>query len=400
MADRVGLNVPGYDEVLVHFPDDDLQYHARLLLVRVRGATWMAASPDLEIQPLDLGQVYHYVCTPNVAYPQYAIDAGLYLFDAFGEGDFDAVLEQAKRAARVLEAPEIALPIADGFVWRYSDPRADGFGDEVPADVLADPVHFVGLAGHGYTHEDGVVYAIESVGPDELDEWKSKRRRVFKDPRLLGEFRTPAGRRHLALLRAIELFDAESPMESTFDGPRCAAEFLTSVATGAGTLTAYDQSWARKSGVNESSAQAHEHTSICEALRLLVEVDQCDAGHLCTAEHLIRRLVVIEMAVKRNPQRPDFSGLGVVTDGVVDETGAARTASFSSWVAKTQYERGQVLKGQRLLSEEKAKAGARATSGADASGGNRGGRGNRGGGGNRGGRGGGGAAADAKKADG
>ena len=89
MAARVGLNVAGHDEVLVHFPDDELQYHSRLLLVRVRGATWMTASPYFEIQPLNLSEVYHAVCTPGAEYPQYAIDAGLYLFDPLREGELD-----------------------------------------------------------------------------------------------------------------------------------------------------------------------------------------------------------------------------------------------------------------------------------------------------------------------
>lgn len=55
---------------------------------------------------------------------------------------------------------------------------------------------------------------------------------------------------------------------------------------------------------------------------------------------------------------------------------------FSAWVVKTQYERGHVLKGQRLFIEEKAKAGQRSATGADGGvgrGGRRG-RGGRGGG--------------------
>lgn len=325
MAGRIGLDV-GLDAVLVHFPGDAFEYHARLLLVRIRGSLWMASSPDFQVQPLDLAQVYHYVCVPQQPYPEFAVIQGLYFFYPFAEGELEAVLEQARRVARVLGPPVVVLPEADGYVWRYSDPRADGFADEDPEEIVRAPGQFVALAGHGYTCEDGAVYSIESVQAEELEDWKTKRRLVYKDPRVLGDIRTPAGRRHLGLLRAIELFDAETHVDEIFDGPRCASEFLSIVAMGVGSLTAYDQSWVRKSGVNEGSAQAHEHTSICEALRLMVEIDQCDAGHLSVAEHLIRRLVVIVMAVKRNPQRPDFAGLGIVTDGVVDETGAARIA--------------------------------------------------------------------------
>ena len=76
MADRIGLDV-GHDEVLVQFPGDDVEYHARLLLVRIRGSLWMASSPDLEVQPLDLSQVYHYVCVLGQPYPEFAVNQGL-----------------------------------------------------------------------------------------------------------------------------------------------------------------------------------------------------------------------------------------------------------------------------------------------------------------------------------
>ena len=87
-----------------------------------------------------------------------------------------------------------------------------------------------------------------------------------------------------------------------------------------------------------------------------MSVDQTDVSNQAAIEHIIRRLVQIELAVERCPTRPDFTGLDLLTDGTVSTRGAARADKFSTWLAERQRDRAQVFKQRRLCQEELANA--------------------------------------------
>ena len=90
-----------------------------------------------------------------------------------------------------------------------------------------------------------------------------------------------------------------------------------------------------------------------EALRLSINTDQLHITNLASSEHLIRRVVQIEVAVSRNPKQPDFSGLELLMDAPVNESGAARTQKFTARINERLKERAQVWKQQRLYAEER-----------------------------------------------
>ncbi len=54
-------------QVLVQYPDDDLEWHHRVLLRRLRDATWIMLTPDLNIEVADLGE--HTLLPPVRAAP-------------------------------------------------------------------------------------------------------------------------------------------------------------------------------------------------------------------------------------------------------------------------------------------------------------------------------------------
>eukprot|EP00971_Amphidinium_carterae_P257678 5115025-Amphidinium_carterae.1 len=64
-------------------------------------------------------------------------------------------------------------------------------------------------------------------------------------------------------------------------------------------------------------------------------------------ELVARRLAQIEYAVERNPSRPDFTGLDLLSDGAISTSGSARVPRFNQWLADRQKERSQVLKQRR-----------------------------------------------------
>ena len=64
-----------------------------------------------------------------------------------------------------------------------------------------------------------------------------------------------------------------------------------------------------------------------------------------------RRLVQLEMAAARNPSAPDFTGLGVIGDGVTQADGSSRVPRFRHGVAERLKERSDILKQNRIYSE-------------------------------------------------
>lgn len=74
-------------------------------------------------------------------------------------------------------------------------------------------------------------------------------------------------------------------------------------------------------------------------------------------ELMVRRLVQLEVAVTRNPNNPDYSGLEVLLENPLSEGGAAITRGLDEWVTSRLKERAQIAKQARLFREETSLAG-------------------------------------------
>eukprot|EP00974_Lingulodinium_polyedra_P120957 11177218-Lingulodinium_polyedra.AAC.1 len=68
----------------------------------------------------------------------------------------------------------------------------------------------------------------------------------------------------------------------------------------------------RKSGLVERASAVWEHAALCEALRYFTTWDQVECTGLVGVEVMIRRVIMIEMAVSRNPRAPDWDGLEMI----------------------------------------------------------------------------------------
>ena len=127
----------------------------------------------------------------------------------------------------------------------------------------------------------------------------------------------------------------------------------------------------------------------------MMQWDQLDLSNSAAAESLLRFLIAIESAVRRNPRAPEFSLFDEITRGTLDKVGGVSLPGFTKWMADVQRDKAQVMKQYRLWSEEQGKQGPSSSSGADGDFGGGGGgaqkvgTGGRGGKGGRGGRGGG-----------
>lgn len=95
----------------------------------------------------------------------------------------------------------------------------------------------------------------------------------------------------------------------------------------------------------------------------VMNIDVCarhcdlDISNLMSFEHLTRRLIILEIAVARNPSLPDFSGLDVVSEAPITSSGSAAVSAMSSWITDKLKERANIQKQSRLFKEEFSKRG-------------------------------------------
>jgi hypothetical protein len=337
-------------QVLLFFPNDEngVCWHHRLLLVKVGPGRWLAATPDLEIEFVDLNKKRYQVLERSTDFP---VDKRpfSYGFDPLPAGELNRLRRLAKLQALALD--DVDNQVLEEVLWRVAEPASPEFGRRLTADEIA--------GGHlgelkGATMIGGLEFFVQKVGESALAEWKKGLISVDEDIRLLGLHRNAVGTRHLPAREGVLLL-RESPMtpeEWSVPGVRAAKEWTTAAVGACGTLTQYESEWARRSGVGAHSMVAHIHFILVEAVRLAIEVDQIDISNCQSFETIVRRIIVDETAVARNPKSPDYSGLDLVFSGQVTEAGQAQVAKFNEWFGNRLKDRSNVMRQNRLWAEE------------------------------------------------
>jgi hypothetical protein len=115
---------------------------------------------------------------------------------------------------------------------------------------------------------------------------------------------------------------------------------------------AYAAAWVAASGVAPKYGIAVEFLMSIQSLWLLASMDGVDATNLVTAEHIARRALMIQKAVRRSPRSPDFSGLHSYMEHMADHASGAATPAFDRHVAALQKDEAIIMKSQRLAHEE------------------------------------------------
>ena len=87
------LDVPE-KQVLCEYPNDQLQWHHRLLLQQIEGARWVCATPDHEIQTINLSDSRVRALRRNADFPD--VQGGVYTFDAVDEQEMVEMRAEAR----------------------------------------------------------------------------------------------------------------------------------------------------------------------------------------------------------------------------------------------------------------------------------------------------------------
>ena len=145
-------------------------------------------------------------------------------------------------------------------------------------------------------------------------------------------------------------------MRCSGSGPRATVEFLKAIRAGSSDMVTYHLNWARSSGINPYAAAVHEHRVLCDVVRNMLSVDQLDISNSLGAEIIIRRLIQIETATARSPTNPDYSGLDVIMEQPLGQSGEAQALKFTEWIGGRLKEKATIQKQSRLYKEEFSKS--------------------------------------------
>ena len=350
MADLT-LDIPEI-QVVVHYPGDPggFDWHHRILLHRVEGARWITLTPDHELQRHDLAAQVHRVLDRSAPFPG-DIAALIYAHDPVGR----AILANFKRQAQIQAAilGEGAVLDTETYHWVVSEVGHPDFGRSIDGGLLANEATGLAFSQKGVIIQGGEELFVERVGASDLEDWKRRHGLNRADVRLLGDHRDAGGKKVLALKDAVTLMKLPVDPEFPIAGVRAAKEFHEAVAASTEGFLTYHSEWLRLSGVSRKASASHIHRAICEALRLMHSYDQVDASALAVGEHLCRWAIQTELAVERNPNMPDFSGLDIISGTAILPDGRASTSKFSEWVSGRLKERASLWKQERLFHQER-----------------------------------------------
>ena len=341
-------------QVLLHFADDaaGLVWHHRILLHKIGGGKWVVLTPDLELQVEDMGARRHIVLGRHAPFPGHLLDE-CYIFEAeLGKAELDRQRRLARTMGAILD-DSVQVGV-EAMQWYVADPSSSKFGKPIPIERVEDVVT---LGDHGLVQWEGDTLYLRELASADVESFVEERKEATGDLRTLGDHRDPQGKRHLSFKDGISLMRETKLDDWPFKGPRSVLEYLKAILAGPGELIGYHNMWLRSSGVAWNSAAAHEHHHLCEVLRLAISVDQLDVTNLTCCESVTRRLIVLEIAVQRSPQAPDFSGLDLVAETPVTSQGQAVTTAMNLWITERLKERAQIQKQSRLFREELQKKG-------------------------------------------
>lgn len=346
MADDMTLDVSEPQVLAYYGADPHVRWHHRLLLVRVSPGRWVASSPDFDLEILDLNTQRHRILSRRSPLPQDVIN-DVYIFDPISKRDLEKLKREAKTMALVLGDGEVTGE--EERAWIFSDPSSEHLGKLVGHDKLQSAVT---LGDRGLIEHEGKIEGISEVSVAEVGSIVEQIKGTQGDLRVLG-LHVGADKKRLLLFKdAFPLFKESTFSDWVFTGPRAVKEFLGSIYESGTDLGGYHLQWVKNSNVNPHSSVCHEHRNLMESLRLAVTRDQLDVTCLMSMELLVRRVILLEVAVSRNANSPDFSGLEVLMENPLSEGGAAVTRQLDEWVTSRLKEQAKIAKNARLFREE------------------------------------------------
>jgi hypothetical protein len=350
----LALDIPER-QVLQAYEDDHFGFHHRLLVTHLGGARWLVCTPTWDVQQVDFAD--EDIVPLGRAGPFPLAGRPFFAFSPPTEAQLTAMRASAATLAVVLGvvAVPLAATVAD-TVWLYSDSAKDQFGSEVPVEILAevDPLLLKGSVGLTWIFENGtrVWTTMERLRAVDRDDWLAEKREgAGRDPRLSSLKEERASHRPL-FRQAVESMVSSSPTAALFKGPSAVKEVAQSIVASGLEPVGFHAHWVVASGISPKSGLCLEHLMLVTLMWIMSTVDRLDVFRISGAEHICRRLLQIQRAVKRNPRNPDFEGLDAYLSSALDPSGGVVSPEFDRHVAGLQRDEALIMKQGRLAREE------------------------------------------------
>jgi hypothetical protein len=351
-------------QVLVDFFDDPngLTWHQRMLLQATAAAgVWVSATPDHDVERIDLNRHRVLALGRNCAFPD-GHRGQIYYFDPIADDDLRRLRQQGRDLLAVLGAPPAAAATdVAGGVWRVANTSSDSFGEEVPAQLLADAEQFIQAPAGGYeAYAVGLAYIDEAwthvqlVEAADYDSWlRGLTTLAARDPRVIGDKRDSSGkRRFMDFKDSLNKYTVPKTPEFGLTGQRVTMELVTALSSSGMEWMSHHLDFVHKSGLSTTSGVCRSHRRVSETLQALQQIDQVNLPALVGVEILCRFLVQIETAVARNPKVPDFQDLDALVGSTVNEVGGLVLPEYNKFIAQAQQAEAFTLKQRRLWREE------------------------------------------------
>jgi hypothetical protein len=137
-----------------------------------------------------------------------------------------------------------------------------------------------------------------------------------------------------------------------FEGTSAANEVCKGISASGMEPMAYCAQFFTHVGASPKMSGSIELANHFFTVWLLMCVDRVDVRHSAAAEHVCRRILQQQTAIRRDPRSPNYDSLGPYMAHAADTTGVLRAPSFAKHVAETNKDEANILKQQRLAREE------------------------------------------------
>ena len=215
-------------QILLYFENDAIPWHHRVPTLQIEGPKWICATPDLEVQSVNLLNKDIRALARNAEIP---VDCRpVYMFDPIDDADMQSIRAESRRLAEVLGvADELPTAVSHDANQIFSDPAHESFGLLVPDGILAGQARFVVRGSFALMQVevgDGSSWTVaENVARVDKDAWLNEKHcGPGRDPRLAP---TPTNDGKIVILRDQLRHLVDQPMPRwAFKGPRAIVELL------------------------------------------------------------------------------------------------------------------------------------------------------------------------------
>lgn len=161
-----------YPQVLIDFFNDahGFRWHARLLAVADGSGRWIGATPDGDIELVDLTAHRVRPLERASSYPSDILEE-TYGFDEMDDGGIADLARRCHGLARVLGFGRQVEPEDDGH-WRVADVASSSFGEVLPEGAVSDQATFVSRGRAGLMLLDETWRLAEFVPTSKEVQWR------------------------------------------------------------------------------------------------------------------------------------------------------------------------------------------------------------------------------------